>query len=137
MPFNNFKFQIIFIFVKKNVILFSNSTSTTWFVFNQTDENIYIMFLIYEVLLFKETYEINYFQVRFSVTEEALVKITSILFINLKRSFNFPTFPKSLEMLFLKYNIWYQHLFWFIVIVFLLLFCNCMLDNLKKFLSFI
>lgn len=95
MPFNNFKFQIIFIIVKKNVILFSNSTSTTWFVFNQTDENIYIMFLIYEVLLFKETYEINYFQVRFSVTEEALVKITSILFINLKRSFNFPTFPKA------------------------------------------
>lgn len=75
--------------MKKNVILFLNFTSTTWFVFNQADEKIYITFLIYRVLLFKETYEIDYFQARFSVTEKALVKITSILFINLKRSFNF------------------------------------------------
>lgn len=55
-------FDISFISVKKNVILFLNFTSTTWFVFNQADEKIYITFLIYWVLLFKETYEINYFQ---------------------------------------------------------------------------
>lgn len=115
--------------MKKNVILFSNSTSTTWFVFNQADEKIYITFLIYWVLLFKETYEINYFQAWFSVTEKALVKITSLLFINLKRSFNF---SYSLEMLCLKYNIWYQLLFWFIVLLFLLLFCNCMLALFKE-----
>lgn len=35
-------------------------------------------------------------------------------------------------MLCLKYNIWYQLLFWFIVIVFLLLFCNCMLLLFKE-----
>lgn len=59
---SNLIFDISFVFVKKNVILFLNFTSTTWFVFNQADEKIYITFLIYWVLLFKETYEINYFQ---------------------------------------------------------------------------
>lgn len=59
---SNLIFDISFVFVKKNVILFLNFTSTTWFVFNQADEKIYITFLIYRVLLFKETYEINYFQ---------------------------------------------------------------------------
>lgn len=59
---SNLIFDISFVFVKKNVILFLNFTTTTWFVFNQADEKIYITFLIYRVLLFKETYEINYFQ---------------------------------------------------------------------------
>lgn len=35
-------------------------------------------------------------------------------------------------MLCLKYNIWYQLLFWFIVIILLLLFCNCMLVLFKE-----